>query len=427
MTITRGAQPPKRGAMRRTKIIPLLTLCFLGALMLLPAAGRAEQESPPAAQQGTETAVQKPNTPDAAGLRAKPAVASEPNLKPAVATEPKQKLTGAAELEKQAQDAFIQARYAEAVACNLKIVQKYPASKERRYAVQMLGTLYENNLVDIKKAIKWDQEYLKKYANSRQLPFYKETLERLTNIDKSASQEEAYKSYQKIKFSNKGDAFLTKNYEALLKAHPDFSLKTEVLKETAHAYDRMNKPQQSYAAFQAISTPKTGQKLTGDDQQMAEVNHRYWLMTTTWKWAAWAVVALLWVAVLLMKPWRRLDRAALKSFLFWSGLWAALSAMRMPTFYSMETGGFKFLITDTEIYTLASLNLPVILWLILLTRCELWQTRPRAARWVTPLLSLAMTTAVIYLFIAYHPNGPAIIDVFDSKYQYLIGEFRKGI
>jgi amino acid transporter len=125
-----------------------------------------------------------------------------------------------------------------------------------------------------------------------------------------------------------------------------------------------------------------------------------------------------------MKPWKRLDRASIRLILIWTGLWVLLMASRMPTFYSMEKEGYQFVIKDTEIYTMAALNLPVILWVILLTRGEFWLTRPRALRWISPLLTLVMTLATIYLFIACQPNGPAIVDVFGVKYQYLIGEFR---
>ena len=38
--------------------------------------------------------------------------------------------------------------------------------------------------------------------------------------------------------------------------------------------------------------------------------------------------------------------------------------------------------------------------------------------------ALVMTIAVVYLFIAFHPNGPAIVSVFGVKYDYLIGELR---
>jgi tetratricopeptide (TPR) repeat protein len=413
MTSTTDMLPLKRLALERSKLIPLFILTILGALLFcLPGPGVAEQESQiinVQKQKLPETFEQKPKTEGAEQLP---------------------KLTAVAELKQKAQDAFVHANYAEAAACNLKIAQKYPGSKERHYAVQMLGTIYENNLVDVRKAIKWNREFMQKYADSRQAPFYKEkleNLEKLVPVENGTNQEEAYKAYQKIKFANRGDAFLVMNYEALLKKYPDFNLKVEIQKEIAYAYDRMNKPKESYAALQVIAAQNPGHKLSSTDQIMAEANHSYWEMTTTWKWVAWAVVAAFWGAVLLMKPWKRLDRLWFRTFLIWTVCWVLLVASRMPTFYSMEVDGYQFVIRDTAIYTMAALNLPVILWLMLLTRGDFWLTRPRALAWASPLLTLVMTVAIIYLFVAYQPNGPAIVSVFGVKYEYLIGEFRKGI
>jgi peptidoglycan/LPS O-acetylase OafA/YrhL len=62
---------------------------------------------------------------------------------------------------------------------------------------------------------------------------------------------------------------------------------------------------------------------------------------------------------------------------------------------------------------------------MLLTSAELCKNRRRALRLISPLLTLVMTAAVWYLFIAYQPNGPEIADVFVVKYQYLMGEIRE--
>jgi len=329
------------------------------------------------------------------------------------------------ELKQKAQQAFVEGHYAESAALNLEIAEKHPSSQARRYAVQMLGTIYEDNLVDIKKAIRWDREFLKKYADPRQVPFYTEKVASLEKLVNKANEEDAFKTYHRIKFANKGDAYLVKNYVALLKEHPDFSRKAEVQREIAYAYDRMNRPKESYAAFQAISSQNPGHNLSSDDRIMAEANHIYWEMKSSWKWLAWTVVVALWGTVLLMKPWKRLDRSSLRTLLILSVLWVLLTASRMPTFYSMETGGYKFVINDTEIYTLAALNLPVLVWMMFLIRGEFWLTRPKMLRWISPFLTLVMTVAVIYLFIAYHPNGPEIVNVFGAKYDYLVGEFKK--
>jgi hypothetical protein len=368
----------------------------------------------------------------AGGPPAKGKAAEQLPLNSPASAEPKPVLTGAADLKQKSMDAYLHGRFEEAAALNLKIARKYPASKECHYAVQMLGTIYETNLPDVKKALQWDKEFLKKFADSRQAPFYKEKVERMEKLlppqngaaGQVSDQEAAYKAYQVIKFANKGDGYLVKNYQALLKKYPDFTLKVEVEKEIAYAYDRMNRPKESYATLQAIAAETPGHKLSSTDQIMAETNHSYWEMTTTWKWFAVGVVSLLWGAVLLVRPWKRLDRRWLRRLLFWTLGWVLLIASRMPTFYSMETEGYQFVITDTVIYTMAAWNLPVIIWLMLFNRGEFWLTRPKALRWVSPLLTLVMTVSVLYLFIAFEPNGPAIVSVFGPKYQYLLGELR---
>ena len=329
------------------------------------------------------------------------------------------------ELKQKAQKAFISAHYDEAVTAFLEIAQKHPGSQARRYAVQMLGTIYENNLVDTTKAIKWDREYLKRYADQRQVPFYKEKIDRLTNVVKAANQEEAFKTYQNIKFANKGDAYLVRKYEELLKNHPDFLYKADVERELGYIYARLDKPKKSYAAFQAVSSQSHGLKLSSSDRTASEENLRYWKMASEGGMIAWGVIALLWAAVLMMKPWEDLTWASIKKIRIYVVVWLLLIAASLPFFYNMENEGVKFVIHDTMIYTAAALNLTILFWLLLLVRGKFWQTRPRALRWVSPFLTLLMTVSVFYLFMVYQPHGPEIMEVFAVKYRYLKGELHE--
>jgi len=370
MTTRADMQPLKTVIMRCMKLIPFSILTLLVSLFLLPLAGFAAQDSP-----------------------------------------------AVNELKQKAQHAYINGRYAEAAAFNLEIAGKHPESEARRYAVQMLGTLYENNLVDIKKAIKWDREFLKKYADPRQVFFYKE---KLVSLEKLGSQEEAFKTYQSIRSGDQGDEIMVKKFEELLQEHPDFILKDKVLSELGFAYDRLDNDRQSYLAFQALAG-NGKKKLSTSDQLAYETASRHWKETTAWAWVAWAVIVMLWAAVLLMKPWKRLTWKSIRMFLIWPVLWLLLNAVRMPTFYSLETGGYPIVIPDTVVYMLAGLNLTVLFWLLLLTRGECWQTRPRALRWLSPVLTLLMTAAFLYLFFIYQPNGPEIIDVFAETFHYKLG------
>ncbi len=322
------------------------------------------------------------------------------------------------ELKQKAQHAYVDRHYAEAVAADLEIAEKHPGSETRRYAVQMLGTLYEDNLVDIKKAIKWDREFFEKYADPRQVPFYKE---KLASLEKLMNQEQAFKTYQAIRFANAGDEIMAKKFEALLKEQPDFLLKDDVERELGYAYDRLDKRQQSYLAFQAIASHNGEKKLSTSDSIAYQAAKRHWQMSWTWTWIAWAVIVILWFAVLLMKPWKRLTRASVRKFLLWPVLWIVLIAASMPIFHSLDNTGYPIVVPDISVYVAAILNLTVLFWLLLFTRGEFWQTRPWALRWLSPVLTLLMTTAVLYLFFIYQPPGPEFADIFSETFRYKLG------
>ena len=404
----------------RALFIPVLLAIWLW----LPVAVPAQEASPERVEPRQQSPVGGEQKPKSEGSRGSGESAAPKTTGPEI-PEQKPKLSAVAELKQQAQDAYLHARYAEAVAANLKIARSYPAARERRYAVQMLGTLYEDNVVAINNALKWDREFLRKYADPRQLPFYREKIAALEKMV-SREQEQAFQIYQGIRFANLGDAALVKRFETLLQEHPDFLLKVAVERELGYAYLRMDKRKESYQAFQAV-TRDAGKKATTADRIEAETTSRYWAMTATWAKLAWGVVAALWGFVLLMKPWQRVTRSTVRNFLLWAAGWALLTALRMPTFYAISTDADKIILHDSAVYLAAGLNLTVLLWIVLLAKGNFWQARPRALRWLSPILSLMMTAAVFFLFVVYQPNGPETTEVFAVKYDYLKGELRERL
>ncbi|SPF35467.1 conserved membrane hypothetical protein [Syntrophobacter sp. SbD1] len=325
------------------------------------------------------------------------------------------------ELRQKAQHAYTEGRYADAVAANLEIAEKHPDSDARHNAVQMLGNIYEDNLIDLKEAIKWDGEFLEEYADSRQVPFYEE---KIATLEKLLNQEPAFKTWQAIRSSNDSDESLVKKYEALLRDQPDFVLKDKVESELGHAYGRMDKLEKSYLAFQSIASEGGEKKLSSTDLVAYEDAHRYLRMTGTWAWFAWAFIVTLWTGVLLMKPWKRLAWASSKKFILLPVLWVLMTIACIPFYYSMDTTAYPIQIPITTVFVAAGLNLIVLFWLLLLTRGEFWRTRPWALRLCSPVLTLLMTVAVFYLFVVYQPQGPYITDVFAVKLHYWSGELR---
>jgi tetratricopeptide (TPR) repeat protein len=327
------------------------------------------------------------------------------------------------ELKQNAQQAYLAGRYPEAVAANREIAEKHPESRERRYAVQMLGTIHEDNLVDLHKAVKWDREFLEKYATPQQKTFYENKISSLEKLLQQ-KQDEAFAAYQAVKFANRGDEELVRGYEELLKNYPDFTLKARVKKELGYAYARMDKRKESYQALQDLSR-SNNPDFSATDRLNLDKARRHWLLTRVWGGVAWGVIVILWVIVLLMKPWQRLDRAALRTFAIWAGVWLLLSASRLPSYFALLGKGDELLFPESAVYVAAGLNLAVLLWLWLLTRGNCWPARPRAFLWLSPPLTLLMTTAVFYLFMVLQPNGPVIIDAFGVKYRHWAEELQK--
>ncbi len=323
-------------------------------------------------------------------------------------------------LKQAAQQAYLEKRFDQAIALDLEIAQ-HPESHARRYAVQMLGTLYEDNVVDVAAAIRWDREFLEKYADVRQVAFYRQ---KIATLEQVLPQKDAFASYQRIRFANQGDEVLVKQLEALLKEHPDFLLKDKIQAELGYAYARMDKHKQSYLAFQALS--QSGKPMSAEHMKAYQAAALHFNETSSWGFVVLGVVLGLWGVVLLGKPWRRITRRALWKLLAIALAWVALNVARMPGFYTIETTGYPVVIPDTVVYTGIALNLTVIVWLFLLRRGSFWERWPKIVRLVaSPILVVVMTASVLYLLVIRQPNGPEIVDVFPMVYHRWVEDMRR--
>lgn len=314
----------------------------------------------------------------------------------------------AEELQKLAQQAFAKGEYAEAEAINLNIAINHPGTGARRYAVQILAGLYENNLVDLENAVRWYRVFLNEYAGPGQVPFVQE---KLIFLEELKPHEKAFATYQEIRHANADDLFAVRKYESLLEEHPDFPLKPRVLKELGYAYGRLDKSYRSYRAFQALA--ESGSNEFSAEEKMAYGKVRSNLILAV---IAWMIILLFWAAALSMDPWARISRASIITFMIFASLWLLLAAVRLPSYYAVTAGGEENLFPPVAVYVAAALNIPVLFWVLLLTRGKFWQSRPRALLWLSPLLTLLMTVSAFYLFLFYQPDGSRIVDAFAGQY-----------
>ena len=322
-------------------------------------------------------------------------------------------------LQKMAHEAYVKGRYTEAEACNLQIANRRLSDKARRYAVLMLGTLYEKHLVNLEKARHWYREYLEGYASRGQVRFYEE---KLAFLEKLKPQEAAYATYRQILSSNGDDTTKARAYEDLLAVYPEFLLKSEVLRELGHAHARLENYRKSYLAFSSL-LQQIGGELTPSEQLVFDKAQRNWHRTIG-AGVAWGVFILLWLAVIAMKPWERISRASLKIFNRWAAAWFLISVVSI-IFYAIKVRTAEHnLFHDAAVYVAAVLNLLVLFWVQLLTHGKPWKNRPRALQVLSPALAIVMTTVVCYLFIFHQPNGTTIMDDFSAKYQHWIEEIQ---
>ena len=325
------------------------------------------------------------------------------------------------ELKQKAQKAYIEHHYKDAAALDAEIADKYPQSDARRYAVLMLGNIYEENFVDLKQAIKWDREFLKGYADYRQARAYRE---KIAFLEKMLPQESVFREYQAIKTSGDTGKVLAKKYEALLKHHPDFMLKDSIESELGYTYASLDEREKSYEAFKVIASEGKNRLSATDRASYGDVR-RYWRMTTTWAYAAWFVIAALWAWVIAMRPWKRLSWRSARRFMIYPALWVIGIISCIPIYNDLHVEGYPIIIPISAMFIAGGLNLIVLLWLLLLVRGQYWQTRPRFLRMCSPVLTLVMTVAVLYLCVVYYPQGPHITDLFRVKYKYWSGEYRE--
>jgi outer membrane protein assembly factor BamD (BamD/ComL family) len=322
------------------------------------------------------------------------------------------------ELKDSASRAYLAGRVEEAAARWLELAESHPDSQAHAMAVQMLGTLYEEKLVDLGKAIAWDREFLERYANPRQAAFYREKLARLEGLQR---QEGPFATYQSIRRAEQGDAAMVERLEALLTEHPNFSLRADVQRDLAYAYARLDQRRLSYERFTELART-TGAAFPSSDRLALEKAQRYWRLTAWGGGLAWCIVASLWIVALLARPWERITRASLTQFALWTAGWIALAAARLPSYYAAAWDENPF--PPAAVYLVAGLNVAVLFWLLLLTNGRFWQTRPRALRWASPPLAILMTTAVLFLFAIHQPKGTEIIDAFGVKYRHWVREWQ---
>jgi hypothetical protein len=324
---------------------------------------------------------------------------------------------GAEELKRLASQEFVAGHFAQAAAHCEELARRYPPAPERRYAVQMLGTLYEEKLVDVGKAIFWSRRFLEEYAEARQADFYRR---KLATLEALRGQEATFARWQALRISDPPDEILAREAEALLGAQPDFVLRADVLRTLAQAHVRLDHRRAAHEAYEALSRTPGG--LTESDLPAREKAAHNWRLSSVWAGAAWAMVAGLLAAAVAGRPRATLTRTDLGRLAPWVAAWLVFSVLRLPSYFAAAADENPF--PPSAVYLAALLELAILAWLFLFVKGGFWRTRSRALLLSAPALTLLLTAAVYYLFLVYQPKGPDIIDSFGVEYAHWAERWR---
>lgn len=324
---------------------------------------------------------------------------------------------GAEELKRLVSQEFVAGQFAQAAAHCEELSMRYPRAPEGRYAVQMLGTIYEEKLADLGRAILWSRRFLDEYVDAREAEFYRR---KLATLEALRGQEASFARWQALRRSGPPDAVLAREAEALLCDQPDFALRAEVLRAAAQAHARLDHRRAAYEAYEALSRAPGG--LTASDRPAYERAARGWRLSSVWAGGAWSVVAVLFGAAVAARPWARLTRTDLGRLAQWVAAWLVFSALRLPSYAAAAADENPF--SPSAVYVAALLNLALLAWLFLFVKAGFWRTRRRALLVSAPALMLLLTAAVYYLFLIHQPKGPDIIDSFGVEYAHWAQRWR---
>ena len=318
-------------------------------------------------------------------------------------------------LQKQAHNQYVNREFRKAAATNLAILADSASSAHhRRYATQMLGTIYENHLCNFDSALIWYHRFADTYARGGQKTFYKKKIDFLEGL--SEQEKKGYAILQKAIYATKDSLEQIALLEKGLAAAPELPNRIEILKLISHkAFEAM-----LYAKARAamIEIEKSDPKLIkGDMLYRFEMVQSIWRKTIMAR-IFWVIVILLLAAVLPTVPYGRLSGKAWKMFGLLCGAAALLGIVGIVVYlakiHMLDHNPFP----KNSIYVAALLLLAVTIWTFLARFSIIGRTSGRAAIVVLPLLSLLLTYATIFLFSYHQPKRVKIFTEFGERYEH---------
>ncbi|MBN1308169.1 MAG: hypothetical protein JXA18_09655 [Chitinispirillaceae bacterium] len=326
-------------------------------------------------------------------------------------------------LQQLAHRQYVGRQYREAATANLAILADTASiEKDRRYAMQMLGTIYEHHLLNFDSAIYWYDKFSEKYARGNQREFYRNKLKMLRGLE--ATEKKAYSAIQKATYATHAPKEQIELLEEGLSTAPSLPNREKVLLQLSHT------------AFEAgdYSKARSAMLRLKELQPAAvsgELRTRFAQVRAIWRRSiiarvCWAVIALLAAAILLTVPYRKITRRAWKMLAYLFAVWvpvaAAVIVIYLLKIHTREHNPFSV----TSIFIAALILLGVAVWTFFARFSLPYRICGRWAVVALPAVSFLLTIAACFLFCYQQPKRVKILDEFGERYLHWIQGTSKG-
>ncbi|MBN1576063.1 MAG: hypothetical protein JW913_05900 [Chitinispirillaceae bacterium] len=331
--------------------------------------------------------------------------------------------TFAATMRQEAHERYIKGEYRKAADANLALLADMASTEQnRRYALQMLGTIYENHLLQFDSAAYWYERFSSKYARGVQKEFYRKKLAFLRGLGND--EKKGYALIQKAMYGTRVPHEQIALLEEGLATAPKLPKRREVLLLLSHI---------AYEADMYAKARSTMLRLKAMDPDAisGDLRTRFMQVQAIWRRSiisrvCWGVVALLLAAVLFTAQYNKVSRRAWKLFAVLCAAWVLLSAAGVVIYISKIHSLIHNPFTVPGIFVAALILLVIAAWIFLARFSLLWRISGRAAVVALPVCAVLLTVASSFLFCYHQPKRVKILEEFGDRYMHWIQATSKG-
>lgn len=318
-------------------------------------------------------------------------------------------------LQKQAHSQYVNREFRKAAGTNIAILADSASSvHHRRYATQMLGTIYENHLCNFDSALIWYRRFADRYARGGQKAFYKKKIAFLEGLGEQ--EKKGYAIIQKAIYATQDSLEQIALLEEGLAAAPELSNRTDILTLLSHKAFGAGLYAKARAAMLELRRSDP-QLIKGDMLYRFEMVQSLWMKSIIAR-VFWVIAVLLMLAVLPTVRYGKLSGKAWKTLGILCGAAALLGTVGSVVYLAKIHALVHNPFPKSSIFIAALLLLAITVWTFCARFSIIGRISGRASIVVLPLLSLLLALMVSFLFCYHQRKRVKIFTEFGDRYEH---------